>query len=280
MKTILFCFLFMLPLCSPAQQSKIETVFIEGGTFEMGDTCCYNNRRPVHTVTISDFNIGVYEATVSQFARFIVATNYITDAEKGNGSIILIGKDWLESDTVNWRHNTKGERYMDLENNDHPVIHVSWNDAIAFCNWLSEETGVKYRLPTESEWEYAAKGGKYASNNPTLFSGSNNIDEAGWYIENTTPDIGVRPVGLKKPNTLGIYDMTGNVWEWCYDWYKSSYNTEDQTDPKGPDEGKRRTSRGGSWQTPAQPQSHITHRNSLAPEKQGNLLGFRIVREN
>lgn len=279
MKLILITILSLLFIASSAQQIEIKTVKVEGGIFWMGDTCCYNNRKPVHKVTLSDFNIGVYEIMVSQFASFISATNYVTDAEKGKGSIVLVGDNWLEKDSINWRHNTRGELYPELIHNNYPVIHVSWNDANEYCKWLSNETRNKYRLPTEAEWEYAARGGK-SNPNLTLFSGSNDINEVGWYIENTTPDTGVMPVGVKKPNELGIYDMTGNVWEWCHDWYKSSYEPEEQINPQGSTDGKRRTSRGGSWRTPAQPQCHITHRNSLAPEKQGNLLGFRVVKEN
>jgi len=220
-----------------------------------------------------------YEITVSQFANFIHNTGYLTDAEKGQSTVVLRGDEWLQTDTVNWRHDTKGDCYSDYKNNNYPVIHVSWNDAMAFCKWMSDSTYKYFRLPTEAEWEYAAKGGSKHSQT-TAFGGSNNIDEVGWYIENTDVNQGVMQVGLKKPNELKLYDMTGNVWEWCYDWYQSSYDENDTQNPQGPVTGKRRTSRGGSWRTSAEPQSHVTHRNSLAPEKQGNLLGFRIVCEN
>lgn len=254
-----------------------KMIFVEGGTFLMGDTCCYNNRKPVRKITLDDFHIGKYEVTVAQFAEFVNETNYVTDAEKAFGSIILIGDDWLTVDSINWRHDTKGA--LNSVNNC-PVIHVSWNDAFAYCKWLGEKTGMNYRLPTEAEWEYAARGGqpalKYDAGN-TCFSGSDTIEQVAWYIDNTDTETGVREVGLKQPNEAGIYDMTGNTWEWCSDWYAGKYDPEETDNPQGPEDGTRKVSRGGSWRTPAIPQCHVTHRNSGKPDIQGNLLGFRVV---
>ena len=254
-------------------QSYPEIVFVKGGTFLMGDTCCNNNRKPIREVSISDFYIGKYEVTIGQFADFINDTKYVTDAEKGNGSVILKGEEWLTIDSVNWRHDTKGvlEQRKDI-----PVIHVSWNDATEYIRWLTEKRGKPYRLPTEAEWEYVAKGGTDIDKYFT-FSGSDDIDLVGWYLDNTTTLTGAEKVGSKQPNTLGIYDMTGNVWEWCNDWYIGKYDTGDIVNPQGPKEGTRKVSRGGSWRTPAAPQCHITHRNSGKPEICGNILGFRIA---
>ena len=272
---LFFCFLLLISL-SAMGQTEVELVPVGGGTFLMGDTCCYSNRRPQRMITVNDFSIGKYEITVAQFSRFVSATAYVTDAEKGEGSIILKSGGWSTIDSVNWRHDTKGDINTRM---DHPVIHVSWNDAVAYCQWLSSATGRHYRLPTEAEWEYAARGGQYGlkEDAQTLFSGSNDIDEVAWYLDHTDPENGVKEVGIKRPNLLGIYDMTGNVWEWCSDWYDKEYNPNDTIDPQGAAQGVRRVNRGGSWYTPPIPQSHITHRSSLKPEKQGNLLGFRVV---
>lgn len=274
-KHLFFC---LLSLISPhiTGQTEVELVPVRGGTFLMGDTCCYSNRRPQRMITINDFSIGKYEITVAQFSHFVTATAYITDAEKGEGSTILKGGEWSTIDSVNWRHDTKGDINTRINN---PVIHVSWNDAVEYCKWLSSITGRHYRLPTEAEWEYAARGGQYGLNDDdkTIFSGSNDIENVAWYLDNTDPEEGVKEVGTKQPNQLGIYDMTGNVWEWCSDWYDKEYTPCDTINPQGPAQGARRVNRGGSWYTPPVPQSHTTHRSSLKPEKQGNLLGFRVV---
>lgn len=125
-----------------------------------------------------------------------------------------------------------------------PVIHVSWYDAVVFCNWLQAKEGKGYRLPTEAELEYAARGGETFFHN--RFSGADSIDVAGWYLDNTEVEKGVELVGRKAPNSLGIYDMTGNVWEWCSDWYTKEYDPTDRKNPQGPAEGVRRVNRGGN----------------------------------
>lgn len=260
-----FCF-------SLSARETPEMVFVKGGLFVMGDTCCYENRHPLREIILDNFYIGKYEVTYQEFARFIEETGYITDAEKGEGSTILVGEEWRMLPEINWRHDSKGELQQEV---NAPVIHVSWYDAVAFCNWLQEKEGKGYRLPTEAEWEYAARGGKTLPHN--RFSGADRIEEAGWYLDNTDVEKGVEAVGRKAPNSLGIYDMTGNVWEWCSDWYAKEYDPADTENPQGPSQGIRRVNRGGSWRTPAEPQSHITHRSSLKPEKQGNLLGFRVA---
>jgi formylglycine-generating enzyme required for sulfatase activity len=276
MKQAFLMLLLMLPAAARAQH-EVELVFVRGGAFTMGDTCCYGNRKPLRTVTLSDFSIGKYEVTLAQFARFVRETSYLTDAERGEGSTILRGEnDWQTVDSVTWRHDSRGERSGRA---DKPVIHVSWNDAVAFCEWLSRTTRRRYRLPTEAEWEYAAQGGQLGAKGGVrpFFSGSDSIEKVAWYLDNTHTEGGVEPVGQKLPNQLGVYDMTGNVWEWCADFYAKEYLPADTVNPQGAAQGERRVNRGGSWRTPAAPQSHLTHRSSLKPNKQGNLLGFRVV---
>ena len=190
------------------QPIEPEMVFVEGGTFMMGSD--YNIlEQPIHQVTLSSFNIAKYEVTQKEW-KAIMGNN--PSSKKG---------DKLPVDNVNW-----------LEVNE-------------YITRLNNATGKNYRLPTEAEWEYAAGGGKKSTGK--LYSGSNNIDEVAWYISNTFSLDRPQPVGTKAPNELGIYDMSGNVWEWCGDWY-GDYPYTPQTDPQGPngDSRYRKIQRGGS----------------------------------
>jgi formylglycine-generating enzyme len=205
-------------------------VFIKGGTFQMGSSDGGSDEQPVHEVRISDFYMGKYEVTVAEFRKFVEAENYKTEAEKGDGSTIYKNGSWSRTAGVNWRHDTEGNTQTD---ENHPVIHISWNDATAYCAWLSRTTGKKYRLPTEAEWEYAAGNGskhtKYSWGNsdPSGKKGGNVADKTAkarftdWTIFDNYTDgyIFTAPVGSFDPNEFGLYDMSGNVWEWCSDWY-------------------------------------------------------------
>ncbi|MDX2248919.1 MAG: SUMF1/EgtB/PvdO family nonheme iron enzyme [Bacteroidia bacterium] len=253
----------------------IVMVKITGGTFDMGSEK-YDSEKPLHRVTISDFWMGKTEVTVAQFEAFIAATGYKTDAEKGDGSYIWTGSTWEKKAGVNWRCDVKGNIRPESEWN-HPVIHVSWNDAKAYCDWLSERTGQKWRLPTEAEWEYAAGDG---SSNRTIYAGTDSESELGdyaWYTTNTN-NTGTRPVGQKKPNRLGLYDMSGNVWEWCSDWY-GNYPSSDISDPKGPESGSFRVLRGGSWYGDAS-DCRVAFRSLYTPGVRSGSLGFRPTRTN
>ena len=198
-----------------SEWGDIKWVYVEGGTFQMGSND-WDNSEPIHSVTVRSFYIESTEVTFSQYDKFCDATGRNKPSDYGLG---------------------RGEM---------PVINVSWDDANAYCQWLSEETGKNIHLPTEAEYEYAARGGNRS--NGYTYSGSNNIDEVAWYLGNS----GRRPhrVGTKAPNELGIYDMSGNVWEWCEDWYHTSYDgapTDGSAwlmeDPNNP----YRVVRGGSW---------------------------------
>jgi formylglycine-generating enzyme required for sulfatase activity len=221
-----------------------EIVLVHGGAFQMGSNES-DNEKPVHTVTVGDFYMGKYEVTVAQFRQFINETSYRTDAEKGDGSYIVNSEGkWEKKSGVNWKCNAEGNIRSQNEYN-HPVVHVSWNDANEYCNWLSRKTGKSYRLPTEAEWEYAAKGGNQSLG--FTYSGSNIAGDVAWCMENSGSKT-THPVGQKQPNELGIYDMTGNVWEWCSDWEgKDYYAGSPSNNPKGPSTGALRVFRGGSW---------------------------------
>jgi formylglycine-generating enzyme required for sulfatase activity len=261
-------------------------VFVKGGTFQMGSNES-DDENPIHSVTISDFYIGKYEVTVAEFEKFIKAAGYKTDAEKGDGSYIYT-TTWEKKAGVYWKHDTKGDLRTRSDYN-HPVIHVSWNDATAYCKWLQETTGKGYRLPTEAEWEYAARGGnqsknyKYAGTNDesSLYRYANFADKStdfSWSVKSQNDNYAyTAPVGKYLSNELGIYDMSGNVWEWCSDWYGSDYyKNSSSNNPEGANSGAYRVLRGGAWSiTPAS--CRIANRRSNAPTYRITYLGFRVV---
>ena len=225
-----------------------EMILVAGGTFTMGcndDDGCDSNSIPVHQVTLSSFKIAKYEVTQKLWKEIM-----------GNNPSSDIGDNL-------------------------PVQHVSWDDVQLFIKKLNGSTGKQYRLPTEAEWEYAARGGNQSEN--YKYSGSNNKDEVAWYESNSNGKI--QPVGTKKPNELGIYDMSGNVQEWCQDG-KREYTDEPQTNPRGP-ESDGRTIRGGditypevgSYYKPDRCCVYIRYswnhaQHSVAPY---NYYGFRLV---
>ncbi|PQJ81854.1 bifunctional serine/threonine-protein kinase/formylglycine-generating enzyme family protein [Polaribacter glomeratus] len=204
---------------------RIELVNINRGSFIMGcKSKCFgtisDQASPSHKVTLSNYRMSKYEITKGQFETFVKSTNYITTAEKAGFSYVFTEKEsYVKKSGVNWRHNVTGTKQQP---NKHPVIHVSWFDAVAFSEWAGG------RLPTEAEWEFAAKGGNF--NEDFKYSGSNNVDTIAWFKDNSNNN--THPVGLKQPNKLGFYDMTGNVQEWCGDWYHL-YASKEQIDPKG-----------------------------------------------
>jgi hypothetical protein len=261
---------------TPPPPDPRDMVLVKGGTFTMGCTYeqagdCGNDESPAHKVTLSDYYIGKNEVTVAEFKEFMDNSDYLTDAEKEGNSYVYSGSSWDKKNGVSWRCDTYGKVRSTADYN-HPVIHVSWNDAVAYCRWLSGKTGKSYRLPTEAEWEYAARGGKLTKN--TKYAGSDNIDEVAWYTSNTN-NTGTRAVRQKKPNELGIYDMSGNVWEWCADWYADKYSTGAQINPTGPDSGSCRVLRGGGWYYDAG-HCRVSYRDTGPPELRGSYGGFRL----
>jgi len=237
-----------------------EMVFIKGGNFKMGSDD-NNFDGPVHEVKLSDFYFGKYEVTVAQFQQFIEETGYLTDADKDNGSDIWTGSKSEKKNRVNWKCDVQGNTRPQSEYN-HPVIHVSWNDAVAYCNWISRKTGKAFRLPTEAEWEYAAGNGpkhtKYSwgNGNPYGKNGGNVADQSlkqvisDRIIFNGYNDgfVYTAPVGSFNANDFGLYDMTGNVWEWCSDWMDFQYyDNSPGNNPQGPSKTEDyRVIRGGA----------------------------------
>jgi formylglycine-generating enzyme required for sulfatase activity len=243
------------PSAPPERPIPADMVRVEGGAFQMGSTNGYDNEKPVHSVTVKSFYMGKYEVTQ---------------------------KEWAE---------IMGTNPSKFKGDDLPVENVSWYDAIEYCNKRSLKEGLTpayrgsgdsitcnfsatgYRLPTEAEWEYAAKGGD--KDYLTLsYSGSNNADAVGWHTDNSGGR--THPVGTKLPNDLGLFDMSGNVWEWCWDWY-GDYPASARTDPAGPASGALRVLRGGSWNIYAQ-YLRSAFRGYNTPSLRDSYGGFRLVR--
>ena len=221
---------------------------VEGGTFQMGATSEQGgdaafNEKPVHYVTLNNFYIGETEVTQA------------------------LWKAVMESEpTYNggWENKYgKGNHY--------PAYRVSWNDVQEFIRKLNQMTGKNFRLPTEAEWEYAARGGKKSKG--FKYTGSDNLDNVAWFENNSKGK--TNHVKGKSANELGLYDMLGNVWEWCQDWY-GEYSSSPQTDPTGPTSGSSRVLRGGSWYSYAE-YCRVSNRLYSKPELRHNLNGFRLA---
>jgi formylglycine-generating enzyme required for sulfatase activity len=272
--------------------AEMEMIRVAGGTFTMGSPDTETDRESDETqwqVTLSAFSIGKYEVTQAQYEE-VMGTN---------PSILKTGAAAGE---------TQSRR---------PVEYVSWYDALVFCNKLSVKEGLTpayrkdektdpdewgtvpaeyadntwdavevvadstgYRLPTEAQWEYAARGGSLASGYK-VYSGSNTVDDVAWYSGNNgsegDPNYGTKQVGTKAANELGIHDMSGNVWEWCWDWY-GAYPTEAKTDYVGASSGTFRVFRGGWWGDPAEYARSAWRGHTASPFRRSMDLGFRVLR--
>ncbi|MGN1173427.1 MAG: formylglycine-generating enzyme family protein, partial [Muribaculaceae bacterium] len=221
-----------------------EMVYVPGGTFTMGATAeqgddAWDSEKPAHSVTLSGYYIGKYEVTQAQW-KAIMGTN---------------------------PSSFKGDNL--------PVERVSWDDCQTFIRKLNQLTGKKFSLPTEAQWEYAARGGKSGG---TKYSGCNDIDNVAWYYRDIAGEK-THPVGTKSPNDLGIFDMSGNVWEWCQDWYDSNYYKNSPTsNPTGPESGSRRVYRGGSWDYGARC-CRVSFRGDSSHVYGRGILGFRLCIE-
>jgi formylglycine-generating enzyme len=216
-KLAIFLFQILIPLCVNAQNiPAIEVISIKGGTFIMGSdkNGAFDSEKPLHEVTLSDFSIGKYEVTVGQYKVYCEDTKV----------------PMPEMPTWGW-------------NDNYPMVFVTWQNANSFCTWLSKKTGQQYRLPSEAEWEFVARGGDAK---PNLNSALIPLESPSSYEGDTEEDI--HPVGQKQANALGVYDMTRNVWEWCLDWYDEKYySISPKSNPINNVSSKKKVIRGGSW---------------------------------
>ncbi|HJQ70176.1 MAG TPA: formylglycine-generating enzyme family protein [Blastocatellia bacterium] len=267
-----------------AEPEKIvaDMIFIRGGSFRMGTGDGFAFEGPVHEITLEPFWIDKHEVTVGEFAKFVEATGYVTDAERFGWSAVfdVQSGEWRATGGSDWRHpEGPGSKARETE----PVTQVSYNDATAYARWAGK------RLPTEAEWEYAARGGlagkKYA------WSDELRPQEkwlANWwqgeFPATDTAEDGYRgraPVGAFAPNGYGLYDMAGNVWEWCADWFDENYyRTSPKLNPAGPAKGAERVTRGGSWMCAENycQGYRVAARSHSSAESAMNNLGFRCAR--
>ena len=262
-------------------------VRISSGIFVMGspesETERYDDETQ-HQVKVSEFYLCKYAVTLAEFKKFIDESEYKTDAEKLNSSRVWDGKEWQDKAGINWMHGVSGKERQTDEYN-HPVLHVSWNDANAYCKWWSAKTGKKFRLPTEAEWEYACRAGtatpfnigENITTDQANYDGNYpyNNNKKGVYRKNTVA------VEIFAPNALGLYNMHGNVLEWCSDWYGDKYYDECKAkgmveNPTGPETGSNRVLRGGSWGNGAGG-CRSDSRGYCAPDGRYYSIGFRLV---
>ncbi|RKZ92539.1 MAG: hypothetical protein DRR19_03980 [Candidatus Parabeggiatoa sp. nov. 1] len=263
-----------------------EMVRIAAGSFRMGDLQGEgsSDEKPVHSVSVARFAMGRYEVTVGEFRRFVTATRYKTDAEKENGCYVNKDGSWNYVKDANWH-----KPYFS-QNDNHPVVCVSWNDATAYAAWLSQQTGQTYRLPTEAEWEYAARAGtktsRYWGNNPDQACRYANVHDNtskqknqgfSWTHHKCTDGYAqTAPVGSFKPNAFNLFDILGNVWEWTCSEYEDNY-TGKESKCISQKSGSLRALRGGAWND--RPRSVRTaSRDRGSHGNRGSNVGLRLAR--
>ncbi|WP_175718438.1 formylglycine-generating enzyme family protein [Burkholderia anthina] len=283
---------------------RVEQCAIPAGTFRMGDLqgdgYYSDGERPVHEVTLAGFSMDAVTVTVADFARFVDETGYQTDADRFGWSSVFAGafegsrQDvmgtapgtpwWLCVRGANWRH-PGGAGTDALSTTDHPVTHVSWNDASAYCEWAGR------RLPTEAEWEYACRGGIDGAR----FPWGDELQPDGQWLCNIWqgqfPDVNTRddgyrttaPVRSYRRNGFGLWQTVGNVWEWCADWFSASYyGLSPGVDPKGPEKGHAKVMRGGSYLCHESYCNRYRNaaRSRNTPDSSTGHCGFRTVAIN
>ena len=248
-------FTFTLP-----DGKHFKMVYVEGGTFVMGCTPeqgdqCSSDEVPAHNVTLSGYYLAEYEVTQALWQAVMGTSIYEQQKKAGEGSTYGVGES-------------------------HAMYYINYTECEEFCSRLNIllrnqlPRGLKFGLPSEAQWEYAARGGVNAKH--TIYAGSDNIEEVAWYKENRSS--GVKPVGLKNSNELGLYDMSGNVQEWCADWYSSYYYYDGpQQEPKNLSAGYLRVCRGGYWNALNGRICRVSSRLFKDPGRRSNDVGFRMA---
>jgi formylglycine-generating enzyme required for sulfatase activity len=270
------------------------------GEFLMGseDRLAYpdDGEGPVRRVRVSSFRMDVFAVTNAEFSRFVDDSGYVTEAERLGWSLVFEGllpdEDrpergvgrapwWRQIEGADWRH-PEGPGSTNEGRDDHPVVHVTWNDAYAYATFNDK------RLPTEAEWEYAARGGLEGQPypwGPELEPGGEhrmNVWQGTFPRHNTLADgfYGTAPVHAYPPNAYGLYNMTGNTWEWCADWFRRTFHMQDRhTNPRGPQAGTHKVVRGGSYLSNASycRRYRVSARSSLTPDTSSSDVGFRCA---
>jgi formylglycine-generating enzyme len=277
-------------------------VVVPGGSFAMGETrpVAYESdgEGPIHTVELAAYQIAATCVSNDEFNAFVDSSGYVTEAERYGWSFVFAGllpddfeptpaviatPWWRQVNGADWRH-PEGPQSDLAGRGRHPVIHISWSDAIAYCKWADA------RLPTEAEWERAARGGVTGA----LFPWGDELEPNGRHMMNVfqgtfpTRDTGAdgwagtAPVDAYQPNPFGLYNMTGNVWEWCADWYSPEYYQHGpERDPRGPARGESRVMRGGSYLCHASycRRYRVAARIANTPDSSAGNVGFRIARD-
>ncbi|MFD1711178.1 formylglycine-generating enzyme family protein [Ottowia flava] len=282
---------------SDESPSALSKAFPHADAKRLGE---FKDEAPVHSVRITrDFWMGTHEVTVGQFREFLRQSGYVPESVRDGTGGYGFNPDYNPPNTERAdlfegrdpRYSWENPGFAQTD--QHPVVNVSWNDAVAMARWLSQQEGVTYRLPTEAEWEYAARAGTR-----TRFQGGDDPAEVLRTANTFDSETALRwprwreqagsgsdgfaftaPVGSFQPNAWGLYDMIGNVWEWCSDWYGDDYYAQSPaSDPTGPDDGDVKVRRGGSWHSwPLYARTAFRNWNSTSTRYV--LVGFRLVRE-
>ncbi len=248
--------------------TPLEMVFVEGGSFMMGSKE-YSDEQPIHKVTCPDFYLGKYPVTNAQLVPFL---NEMGNQEERGEKWVNLDGAFLGAVCGIIKEEGRFQCKPGLEH--HPAIYINWRGANAYCKWLSQKSGHEYGLPSESCWEYAAKGGKQGK--AFKYAGSNKLKEVGWYDTNSNKEL--KKVGQKLPNTLGLYDMSGNVREWCADHWHKNYEGApvDGSVWKKEDENSH-VDRGGSWGGDNY-DCRVSVRSWNYHDYRNYVIGFRVSR--
>ncbi len=261
--------------------TKMEFIRVKGGCYQMGNTFGrdHKDEKPVHRVCLNDYYVGKFEVTRGVFKQFVSETGYRTEAEKEENCFGMDKTDkWGLVPGMNWKQPGF------LQTDSHPVVCITWNDTQAFVSWLNKQSDGGFRLLTEAEWEYAARSGgkklEFATQTGKLTGKLGNFGakkccnpddiDNHWFTA---------PVGSYPANNIGVFDLSGNVWEWISDWYDENYyQTSPEYNPKGPENGSLRIIRGGSWSIPKR-FSRCSNRRKASSSGRHINTGFRIAKD-